>query len=183
MAAAFAVLSVVALWAPWSAPPADTPPPERVTFQIVPSAGLTFLNPAVSPNGRQIVVVVRDNARATPRLWLRSLDSSDMRELPGTDMLGIAGEGSQPFWSFDSRYIVLPSRDGQLKKLDVTNGTTERVTDLRGVQVVVGGAWNRDGVIVYAPRPGFLMRVPQAGGEAVSAMQAKVGGSYPVLSS
>jgi hypothetical protein len=88
-------------------------------------------------------------------LWVRDFDSLDARPLPGTE------NAAMPFWSPDSRLIAFftPSR---LKVIQVSGGPCR---DLADVVVGKGGTWNRDGIIVFCPRPvGVLHQIPAGGG-------------------
>src|SRR5262249_13678434 len=54
--------------------------------------------PAISPDGRSIVFVLKEETGAR-RLWLRRIDWQDARPIDGTD------DASYPFWSPDSRNV------------------------------------------------------------------------------
>jgi Tol biopolymer transport system component len=121
----------------------------------------------VSPNGKWVVfpAIGADGVR---RMWLRSLDSVEVRPLAGTE----SENPLQPpvYWSPDSRFIVFssnpgPFTPGQLKKLDISGGPPTVICDVRGV--VVGVTWNRDGVIVFGDNVvRGLLRVSAEGGVA-----------------
>ena len=135
----------------------ETPSPGPVVrFEVAPpeSQALTADSlPVLSPDGTRIVF----NTARDRNLVVRSLDSLDTREVPGTEA------GHLPFWSPDSRYVAFFST-GALRKVDLAGGPPVIVTSVAGA---AGGAWNRDGVILYAPRPTSpLMRVSAAGGKA-----------------
>src|SRR6266568_734693 len=68
-----------------------------------------------------------------------------------------------PFWSPDSRFVGFFA-EGKLKKIDILGGTPQTLCDAaRGT----GGAWNRDGVIVFARNiSSGLYRVSAEGGKA-----------------
>ena len=51
------------------------------------------------------------------------------------------------FWSPDSRFIGFQS-GGKLAKIEISGGPAQTMCDVQGT--VVGGSWNRDGVIVFA---------------------------------
>ena len=94
---------------------------------------------AISPDGRFLVFVA--SAEGQQRLWLRPLDQVTAQPLAGT-------EGAQyPFWSPDSRSIGFFA-DGKLKRIDVAGGPPQVLASAPDGR---GGAWNRDGVIVFAP--------------------------------
>src|SRR6185437_668496 len=111
----------------------------------------------LSPDGRFLILAAR--VEETQRLWLRPLDAPDPQPLPGT-------EGAQyPFWSPDSRYIGFFAQ-GKLKKIVVSGGSVQTLCDALDGR---GGAWNREGVIVFAPSGATgsrLQLVPAGGGVA-----------------
>jgi Tol biopolymer transport system component len=113
---------------------------------------------AISPDGRTIAFVAADS-NGTGRLWLRALDATEPRPLPGVE------NPVMLFWSPDSRKIGFFA-DGQLRKLAVSGGTSEVIcaaADPRGV------CWNRNGVILFAPEAtGGLFQVSENGGEPVA---------------
>ena len=59
------------------------------------------------------------------------------------------------FWSPDSRFIAFDAA-GQVKKIDVRGGAPQKVCDLP--TLAVGGAWNRDDVIIVGTPNRGLMR-------------------------
>ena len=147
--AALLALVLPPLWrAPQEAPAAAT------RFLITqPGEGEVSGAPVISPDGRRAVLVVRD-AAGKQSLWLRPLDALDAQQLAGTEA------GGQPFWSPDGRSIGFIAA-GKLKKIDVSGGTAQTLSDAASV----GGAWNREGVIVFSrSATEGLYRVPAAGG-------------------
>src|SRR5918999_919260 len=129
-------------------------PAAATRFLIAPPGeGEVLGAPLISPDGRRVVLVVRD-AVGRQSLWLRPLDALDAQQLAGTEA------GDQPFWSPDGRSIGFIAA-GKLKKLDVSGGPAQTLSDA----VSVGGAWNRDGVIVFSrSSTEGLYRIPAAGG-------------------
>jgi len=121
-------------------------PPEGTAFNPAPA----FM--ALSPDGRHLAFSAA-NRKAGMALWLRSLDSVEVRQLT-------TEEGAQPFWSPDSRFLGFYSGGG-FKKVDVTSGRVQTLIDARGQS----GTWNRDDVIVMrlADRP-VLSRFSAGGG-------------------
>ena len=78
------------------------------------------------------------------------------RFLPGTE------NGSQPFWSPDSRMLGFFA-EGQLKTVAIAGGTP---TVLARSGLARGAAWSKDNLILFAPRPNAgLVVVPASGGE------------------
>lgn len=123
-------------------------PPDKTTFDA--NAGAMVL----SPDGTRIAFATAD-ASGTTMLWVRSLDALSAQPLAGT-------EGAQsPFWSPDSRFLGYFS-NGKLRKIAAVGGPSQALCDVRGGR---GGAWSRDGVIIFSPSPtDALYRVAAAGG-------------------
>jgi Tol biopolymer transport system component len=111
---------------------------------------------ALSPDGRWLAFVA-SMGEGKRSLWLRPLNSLAARALPGT-------EGAMhPFWSPDSRALAFFAQ-GKLKKIEVSGGPPQILSD---ASFPIGGTWNRDGVIVFAPNyTDPLYQVPAAGGGA-----------------
>ena len=87
-----------------------------------------------------------------------------------TDPVGLSAQSlagtedaTYPFWSPDSRSIGFFA-DRKLKKIEAAGGPALTLCDAPNGR---GGAWNRDGVIVFAPNTGgALQRVSASGGQA-----------------
>lgn len=108
----------------------------------------------ISPDGKKIAYIATDSLGKN-NLWVRPLDASASTMLAGTV------NAYYPFWSFDSRMIAFFA-DGKLKKIDATGGPTFSICDAPNGR---GGAWNEEGIIVFAPNSaGPLHQVPAAGG-------------------
>ena len=132
------------------------PPPEDTVFAPPSLAVAPF--PEVSPDGRHIVFVASKGASSEISLWVRSLDSSAVRQLPGTEGAVL------PFWSADSREIGFFSA-GKLKRVSLSGGAPFVISEK--VQQS-GGAWNRDGTIVFVlPGTGAIYRVSAMGGQPI----------------
>ena len=111
---------------------------------------------ALSPDGRLLAVAAVDNTGKT-KLWLRSLESSNIQPLQGTEGAGF------PFWSPDSRSIAFMAQN-KLKRIDATGGDVVTLADAR--YATGGGTWGRDGTILFTPHGGApLFRVSAAGGD------------------
>jgi serine/threonine protein kinase len=133
---------------------------QTVRFFITPTDQVPFVNAVISPDGRLLVIRGGDSLGKT-LLLIRSLDSLSTQPLSGTD------DATSPFWSPDSRSIAFFA-GGKLKRIDVAGGPPQTLcdTDTGGAwtrTAGAGGAWNRDGVIVFA-RDDALYRVSAAGG-------------------
>jgi serine/threonine protein kinase len=110
---------------------------------------------AISPDGQTVAFVAGSDGRQ--KLWLRSLGSETALPLPGTD------DASDPFWSPDGRSIGFFA-DAKLKRIDVDGEAVQTLATSRSS----GGAWNRDGTILFQPDlAGPMFRISAAGGEPV----------------
>jgi Tol biopolymer transport system component len=133
-----------------------------VRLSIPAPVGSTFgTGLALSPDGRFVAfAATRENV---PMLWLRPLSAAEARPLPGT-------EGAiNPFWSPDGRFLGFFA-DNAVRKIEVSTGVIHTICRVANLEPFAGGAWNRDGVILFAPDShGPLFRVSAAGGSAVPA--------------
>ena len=146
------------------APPAARParfsvfPPEKASFATAPQVV------TVSPDGTQLAFLASNAGGASGQIWIRPLDSLSAQPLPGTE------NASQPFWSWDSRYIAFYA-DGKLKKIAVAGGPAQALCDLTGG---ANGSWNREGVILASGTSPFnasatpIYRVSSAGGAPIA---------------
>ena len=123
-------------------------PPEKGTFSL----GLSNAAIALSPDGSKVVFSA-STANSGPQLWVRALSSPSAQALPGTE------NGLDPFWSPDSRSIGF-SADGKLKKITLSSGAVETLTEIR----TTIGTWSREGVVLFVADNNTLARVPESGG-------------------
>ena len=163
LAAGLATLAVVVLAALWFGRPTpesrvirfETPPPADGRFHLAPD------NPgpvAVSPDGSMLAYSGR-TPDGVIQLWVRALDEAEARALPGTE------NAQYPFWSPDSRRIGFFSNN-KLRVIEAVGGPPLALCDATDGK---GGAWNRDGVIVFAPSYNSpLHQVAEAGGESAA---------------
>jgi len=130
------------------------PPPENVIIDD------ELLHTAVSPDGGAIVFVGTDTSGQS-QLWVRDLDATEARPLPGTDGAFL------PFWSPDSRTVGFFSA-GKLRKIEAAGQNAQILCDAPDGR---GAAWSRRGVILFAPSSaGPLYRVGEAGGRPTQAL-------------
>lgn len=114
-----------------------------------------FDNPVVSPNGRY-VAIAGEEPGSKRNLWIRALDTLDVRRVPGTEGARI------PFWSGDSRFVAFLTPDNKVRKVDLAGGPPVTVAE---TQNFMSGAWDRDGELLLAQFLKPLSAVPAAGGE------------------
>ena len=108
----------------------------------------------LSPDGRYLAFVARDDVAGGSALWVRSLQSNALERLPGTE------DALKPFWSPDSRRIGFFA-SGKLMRVDVTGRALRAVADVD--VVVAGGTWGPDDTILFALWPSGLYSVPADG--------------------
>ena len=134
---------------------AAPPEPESVRFVVPPPDDFSFWpTMALSPDGQRLALVTIDEKRRT-QLWLRSMSSEVAERVAGGD--GV----SYPFWSPDGQSIGFFA-NGQLKRVALAGGPPIVICDAEDGR---GGTWNKEDVIVFAPRTySHLVRVAASGG-------------------
>ena len=129
-------------------------PPGQTTIGLGPAAPQA----ALSPDGRYLALSLASADRKR-NLWLRPIDSLNAHMLAGTE------EASLPFWSPDSRFIGFFAQE-KLKTISVAGGSPQTLCDAPSPN---GGAWSRDGVILFAAtQQRGLGRVSASGGVATA---------------
>jgi Tol biopolymer transport system component len=115
---------------------------------------------SLSPDGRHVAFVAFAPG-GNPQMWIRSLDATEARVLPGT-----SNAGGAVIWSPDSASIAFAG-DDELRKITLVGGAIQRLCALpRGG--FDGGTWSRQGTIVFGSGgpEARLFSVSDAGGEA-----------------
>jgi serine/threonine protein kinase len=110
---------------------------------------------AVSPDGSRLVYAQGN------RLWVRSLDQLEPRDLVGSD-LSSGPEGLNPFWSPDGKFVAYGS-NGKLWKIPVDGGTASTLCNLP--LSYRGGAWGTGELIIFATTRGPIYKVQAGGGD------------------
>jgi eukaryotic-like serine/threonine-protein kinase len=158
-----AAVAIVREWRPATLVPAA--PEMRLEIMTPPTTDATSL--AISPDGQKIVFAATSQGQSC--LWLRSLDNTvSGSPLPGT------ASAYYPFWSPDSQSIGFFA-DGKLKRMDIKTGAMQVLASATAGR---GGAWNRDGVILFAPQAGPIFRISAEGGEPAQLTQIESTGSH-----
>jgi Tol biopolymer transport system component len=138
--AAFAAAAVVAVLATVGFILRAPEPERQIKFQFEAPADLTFADePRISPDGRMVAFYGTD-AAGESTIWVRSLDSLEVRSLSGTE----SNADTRPFWSPDSRYVGFFA-GGKLKKIAVDGGPAQTICDSNGAD----GSWSRSGEILF----------------------------------
>jgi len=130
-------------------------PGELTRFAILPPPGQIFFGlVALSPDARRVLFQLQDDA-GRDSVWVRSLDSLEMRRLQGTE------ESRGMFWSPDGREIAFFS-GGKLRRMAAEGGPAQTICESGGA---FAGAWSRDGTILFVREWGDpVVAVPAAGG-------------------
>ena len=133
---------------------------QATRLNFLPPSELSFNDVApdyavISPDGKKVAFTAV-GAQGKWMLYFRDLDSTEAKLLPGSDY------AIEPFWSPDSRSIAFGS-NGKLKRSDLSGGNAQVLCDAARL---VGGTWNKDGVIVFAPDyRTSIVQVSAQGGE------------------
>jgi serine/threonine-protein kinase len=159
-AAALAVISALALWAPWRAapPPSNPVQPVHLEFDVgVPIETATGPRTILSPDGSRLVFVAK-GPEGINRLFTRRLDDSKAAPLPGTERAYF------PFFSPDGQWLGFFA-SGQLKKTRIDGGDP---VVLCNAPIARGASWTEDGNIIAAlDITTGLSRLPAEGGTPV----------------
>jgi eukaryotic-like serine/threonine-protein kinase len=142
IAALALIVAVVLMWRSTSAAPAAGLAVTPIEFDVVAEEPLrldpTSNDARISPDGR--VLVFSAWANGTQLLYRRAIGSHYIYPIVGTE------GAAMPFWSEDSQYVGFHA-SGLLKRVPAEGGP---VTNICPISQFGGGAWNRDGVIVFS---------------------------------
>lgn len=108
---------------------------------------------AISPDGRHIVFRARQAAGDPWFLYVRPVGAVAPRKIDGSE------DALQPFWSADSQSVAFLTR-GKLRRVKISGGTPE---DVCAAPDFSGGAWNRDGRIIFGSASGLFIVAADGG--------------------
>ncbi|MCI0657197.1 MAG: protein kinase [Acidobacteria bacterium] len=126
-------------------------PPDQRMYAYAPTV--------ISPDGRWVAYGAEEST-GMRRLWIRSLERFEPEPLPET-------EGAVfPFWSPDSKslgYFLA----GTIRRLDMESRTSQVLSQgVGGGDQPRGGAWLKDGTILFVPNPNSsIHRISSRGGK------------------
>jgi eukaryotic-like serine/threonine-protein kinase len=144
----------------WQRPPVAPPLPVRFDLILPPNVLLDILEfdrGAISPDGQRFVFTAMVDGR--PQLVMRTLASSTLIVLPGTD------HAFNPFWSPDSQSVAFfVDTPGELRRISVSGGRAQVLAKAE-YRIEASGTWTT-GVILFGPRDGRIYRVADTGGTA-----------------
>ena len=121
---------------------------------------------ALSPGGRRLALVAFSEQFNKNVIWLQQVGGRGATVLPGTE------GAAYPFWAPNGRSIGFFA-DGKLKTIDVASGRSAQV--LADAPFGRGGAWSKDGVILFTVDAwNGLYRVPASGGTPVQVTKPEV---------
>ncbi len=147
-------LAAVTMWSAARRPPIVVEG-NRVRFAIASPGKPGDDAVSVSPDGRQVAFAAAGpDGKAI--LWIRALDETALRPVPGTE------EITQHFWSPDTAWVAFFAQ-GKLKRVNLTTGVVETLCNATNPR---GGSWGADNTIILSPSTGQgLYVVPASGGE------------------
>jgi Tol biopolymer transport system component len=138
---------------------AEVPAAPRMVLSILPPQDTAWTDWfALSPDGRRLALVGSNESRM--QIWIRRLDEEEARPVAGT-------EGAEnPFWSPDGRSLAFFAQS-KLKRIELESGAVQIICS---AELGRGGAWSREGVILFASiAPGALSSVAASGDAPVAA--------------
>ena len=167
IAAAAVAIAAVAFGTNFGRPVSGAQTPELLRFNIEAPPGSRLLSGgALSPDSHQLAFVAQDARSGVTRLWVRNLQTGDVRAIDGTD------GGARPFWSPDARTLGFFA-GGRLKRVGLTGGPVQTLASTSGL-TVSGGAWGGDDVILFSSFRSGVNAVPASGGDVTAVTQLDV---------
>ena len=158
--AAMAVVAILAAGvAAWRWPDAAARPaaPIELSFGAPPGHTLTATMPSVSPDGKHVAFVARDDQQVSS-LWIRALDAPAPRQLEAT-----MGATNRAEWSPDARSLAFFA-GGAWKRVSIDGGPAVTITS--GVGANVGASWGANDVFVFPGANRSALSKVTAGGGA-----------------
>jgi Tol biopolymer transport system component len=153
--AALAILGFTA-WRWSSSPPVSPPEPIEFAFGAPPNHTLEAVPATISPDGRRIAFLARDEQQVSS-VWIRSIDASAARRLAGTERAT-----GPTVWSPDGRELAFFAGDAW-KRINAEGGPA--ITIVSGLVGNLGASWGPDDRLLIGPaNRTSLSRVGASGG-------------------
>jgi eukaryotic-like serine/threonine-protein kinase len=166
VAGVFGLVAALAVAFPLLSARKTTPTDGPLRSLVLPRPGGNPGDFFVSPDGQWLLFASSQLSRVgrstQAAAIVRRMDSTEWRELPGT-----AG-GDAYFWSPDSRQIGFV-QGTSLNTVDLVGSQPQILCSgcITGPGVSRGGTWNRDGLIVFSPGVGQVLRRIAVGGAEI----------------
>jgi serine/threonine protein kinase len=130
--------------------------PQAATMYFSSPFSLAANDVALSPDGKTVALVAYAPQTNKYMLWTYAVGARDATMIAGTE------DARHPFWSGDGRSLAFFA-SGKLKTVDAFSPRSPQVlTDAPNGR---GGAWNREGVILFSPDTfSGIYRIPAGGG-------------------
>ena len=145
-------------WAWWRGSHQAAPAMYFLSSAPSPAATVTL-----SPNGRTLALVAYSEQANKNVIWIHEVGARNTTVLQGTE------GATYPFWSPDGHALGFFAQ-GKLKTIDVASGRSAQM--IADAPFGRGGAWGRDGVILYTPDAwSGLYRVSSSGGTPAKVSQ------------
>jgi Tol biopolymer transport system component len=138
------------------------PAAPSISFEIQPPAGQRIVGGSLSPDGRQIALVMTSPTDGRNVLMIRAMDDPALRLVPGVEPVWSSA------WSPDSRKIAF-TQGSAIRTVDVASGS---ITDVCSADGPAIGSWSgANGVILFSAAAGDggkrqIFQVPAGGGTA-----------------
>ena len=167
-AATFALVVITALVVPRLRPHPVARNIRHLTITLPSSAPAEWTGEvfAVSPDGKQLVYA------AASQLYLREIDKSVVRPIPGTEGADV------PFFSPDGHWIGFNSSDNKLKKISLEGGSPVTISNVGRIR---GASWGPDDTIVFGAGSSPLQRVSASGGTPQPLFKTNKNVRFPVF--
>jgi eukaryotic-like serine/threonine-protein kinase len=143
--------------ATWNLKPSPAGPVVRAVLTLPAGqrlAGLEAPALALSADGSELAYAATTQGGTSPQIFLRSMDSTDARPIPGTE------GATNPFFSPDGQWLGFFA-DGKLEKISVSGGAAQALAD---VSIPLGASWSSQGMIAFANFFAGFLQLPDAGG-------------------
>lgn len=155
--AALLIVAAFAGFAGWTLKPPPAKPVMRFTITLPPGQRLAELNRpalAVSPDGSELAYVATTQGGGTQQIYLRAMDSTETRPIPGTE------GANNLFFSPDGQWLGFVA-GAKLKKISVNGGVAQILAD---APAPAGASWGSQGIIAFTATGESVMEVSESGG-------------------